>query len=834
MLMAFTPIFTTQTNAQMANISEEYAAAMGLEYYTAWFHISTDGYDAYDWLSGLSDCLAHNLWAKDTENNEKAKDALLAWRILKFNISSEVDFAAEEKALYESLIFDMLLGDNDTISSADLSVTDPYGDMYTDTVDLSGAQLANDLYKVIFDICGEDYQNDYDIFIRQIKNTTSDAGKDILYEHLQETLDNIKNNNNLKSYTTIIENILDLISYGVDIVEAIERITKYYAMIELDKSTFDVLYQMSQSAGNSKSSQKVAEAAYDMWSIYNERSNEIEQIVIGDLAKNKVYNIGTQVLWEGLGKKLPLFIGVDIGQKVGTFAANLLTGTEALGASLYALDALEGIEKCLNDTLNYYRTQFAITGSLEDAKAFNAAARMYTRFIESANEYARQHVEVIFKDGIVNSIYGYFHKDEYNKYQSFFDTMEETIGSYEYDARAARNYYWYLNNVESYTITYNANGGTNYPSAQENTGSAVKVSNVAPYRVGYVFQGWSENKYSTTADYAPGTSYTFGKRNVTLYAIWKAGTFDIVFHANGGEFSDDSTSKTLQKTYLQNFTINLEQPTREGYKFTGVWALYADGSGNKYTHGNTYNDIGGAGLTTKHLYAVWQDIECVVEYDYNDNTGNQPIKDIVNTETTPVYSIKEPIKDKANFKGWMFQDPNGAFWWTDGNWDNGKVSIIQPGDTLQLTGDITLYAKWDYYVHYDHGTGYTHDVVRNGQNYIIDSPTYKNGDKVFEKWKCINSNGTISYYVPGDTVNLTSDMKLVAIWIDPADILSGDINGDGKINNNDLYTIQKYLAGDTISVVNEALDVDGNGTVDNADFTRLHQYLSGYNVRIYP
>lgn len=40
------------------------------------------------------------------------------------------------------------------------------------------------------------------------------------------------------------------------------------------------------------------------------------------------------------------------------------------------------------------------------------------------------------------------------------------------------------------------------------------------------------------------------------------------------------------------------------------------------------------------------------------------------------------------------------------------------------------------------------------------------------------------------------------------------------------------LAGESVTVVTEALDVNGDGTVNNKDLTRLMKYLAGENVTI--
>ena len=57
----------------------------------------------------------------------------------------------------------------------------------------------------------------------------------------------------------------------------------------------------------------------------------------------------------------------------------------------------------------------------------------------------------------------------------------------------------------------------------------------------------------------------------------------------------------------------------------------------------------------------------------------------------------------------------------------------------------------------------------------------------------------------------------------------GDVNGDGKINNRDLGTLQLYLNDSDLAgkVFNEqAADMDGNGKINNRDQGKLQQLLN--------
>lgn len=74
--------------------------------------------------------------------------------------------------------------------------------------------------------------------------------------------------------------------------------------------------------------------------------------------------------------------------------------------------------------------------------------------------------------------------------------------------------------LSSWTVSYDANGGSGAPAAQTKvSGTALTLSSTVPKRSGYTFLGWSTNKTGTGTAYAAGGSYT-SNAAATLYAVW--------------------------------------------------------------------------------------------------------------------------------------------------------------------------------------------------------------------------------------------------------------------------------------------------------------------------
>lgn len=73
----------------------------------------------------------------------------------------------------------------------------------------------------------------------------------------------------------------------------------------------------------------------------------------------------------------------------------------------------------------------------------------------------------------------------------------------------------------TFTITYNANGGTGIPSPQtKESGKALTLSSTKPTRLGYTFLGWATSASASNAQYNAGSSFTVDA-NTTLYAVWR-------------------------------------------------------------------------------------------------------------------------------------------------------------------------------------------------------------------------------------------------------------------------------------------------------------------------
>lgn len=154
-------------------------------------------------------------------------------------------------------------------------------------------------------------------------------------------------------------------------------------------------------------------------------------------------------------------------------------------------------------------------------------------------------------------------------------TSYQTSGSYTYTGLSAGTNYTIkveakdkvdnsiqesksITTKKTYTITYNANGGSGAPSSQTKIqGTNIKLSSTKPTRSGYVFAGWGTSASATKVSYAAGATYSTDA-NLTLYAIWQltvtfTNSSKISVTANNSSFPDTNTSASLKAGDIVKF-----------------------------------------------------------------------------------------------------------------------------------------------------------------------------------------------------------------------------------------------------------------------------------------
>ena len=260
-----------------------------------------------------------------------------------------------------------------------------------------------------------------------------------------------------------------------------------------------------------------------------------------------------------------------------------------------------------------------------------------------------------------------------------------------YKCRSTDGTCWMKGDPISYTISYNANGGSGAPGSQTKThGTDLTLSSTKPTRNGYNFVNWNTKSDGSGTNYASGATYNTNA-NITLYAIWKTNSsggdtttkYTVSYNANGGS----GTPSNQTKPQGTNLVLSSTKPTRSGYTFVN-WNTKGDGTGKSYAPGATYSTD--ANLT---LYAIWKTNasggpvtkKYTIKFDANGGTGTT--KEVVcDYGSKCTLTGNAFTRDGYEFTGWNTKSDGNGVSYRDG-------AVVK--DLSSVDGSIvTLYAKW--------------------------------------------------------------------------------------------------------------------------------------------
>ena len=350
----------------------------------------------------------------------------------------------------------------------------------------------------------------------------------------------------------------------------------------------------------------------------------------------------------------------------------------------------------------------------------------------------------------------------------------------------------------TYTITFNINGGTGAaPAAQTASLGSITLPNGSGFsKEGYVFDCWNTNADGTGTSYSAGSSYTV-IGNTTLYAKWVYPT--ITFNINGG-----SGTTPTARTVRSGSTITLPGSTgfsKSGY-ILGGWNTNADGTGTNYNAGSTYTVT-----SNVTLYAKW-DTSYTVTFNINGGTGTTPAAQTVSSGST----VTLPGGSGFSRNGYIF-----AGWNTNAG---GTGETYNAGSSYMITGNITLYAKWDtaYTVTFNlnggTGTTPTAQTVSSGSTITLPSGDgFSRSGRAFDGWN-INTGGTGSNYPAGSSYTVTSNITLYAKWNEYIGTITAPVWSEGKAISLDTPAVTLPV-GQTVTAQGWQISDTGSGDWTN-------------------
>lgn len=293
--------------------------------------------------------------------------------------------------------------------------------------------------------------------------------------------------------------------------------------------------------------------------------------------------------------------------------------------------------------------------------------------------------------------------------------------------------------TDKINLLFDANGGTLTeglsPVKKDDPVESYKLPKAVPTHTKYDFLGWSKDKNATAPDYLPEGTIKLNQ-NTILYAVWNVnGPYTITADANGGKFSDNTSSKVLaeKKQKDVDYTFACEAPTRDRYIFKG-WSYDGNISNNPVIKANN-------NVTVK---AAWEfNGPCYIRYRIDGKVDAAKSLNVAIGETVTV----APAVEKAGylFKGWRCQ---GA--------------VYQPGNTFTATKD------WTFDAYYEKINPTKDSEISLNKKYEIDAEygsklhvvaSVYNVPDNYELWLYQNGEGVTGGPVSGGTatVEWTSD-----------------------------------------------------------------------------
>lgn len=226
--------------------------------------------------------------------------------------------------------------------------------------------------------------------------------------------------------------------------------------------------------------------------------------------------------------------------------------------------------------------------------------------------------------------------------------------------------------IPTYTVSYNANGGSGAPSSQTKTHNVnLILSGTKPTRPGYTFSGWSDSASGSKLWDAGGT-YTWNQSCV-LYALWTPVTYSITYDANGGSGAPASQ----KKTHGVNLTLSNTRPTKSGG--INVYNIKLDANGGECSETSL-----SAKKITVYSFSNWKGSDGKSYAPGATYSTNAALTlTAVWTATISKTSVVLPEPTRLGYKF--------LFWGTSINATSGYAA----GEEFYNEGNVTLYAIWE-------------------------------------------------------------------------------------------------------------------------------------------
>ena len=307
--------------------------------------------------------------------------------------------------------------------------------------------------------------------------------------------------------------------------------------------------------------------------------------------------------------------------------------------------------------------------------------------------------------------------------------------------------------ANTYSISYDANGGTGTTASQTKTHDVtLQLRNNGYSRTGYTFSKWNTQANGKGTNYNAGANYT-ANAAATMYAQWTVNTYKVRFNGNGNTSGSMSDQNFTYGT-AQNLTANGFSKT--GHTFAG-WATSPTGA-KAYNNQQNVNNLTATNGATVNLYAKWTANTYKVKFNGNGSTSGSMSDQNFTYGTAQNLTANAFSKTGYTFAGWATTSTGAKAY------DNQ-----QSVNNLTATngGTFNLHALWsveNYTINYTLNGG----TATNPTNYNITTNTFTLNNPTrdgytFTGWT--GSNGSTPQTSVSIEKGSTGNKNYTANWI---------------------------------------------------------------------
>lgn len=471
---------------------------------------------------------------------------------------------------------------------------------------------------------------------------------------------------------------------------------------------------------------------------------------------------------------------------------------------------------------------------------YNQGDVVYVKGNGYNSAYAGSSVGINYGDNYQTRFYGYYSVDGADI------DYPMCLGQTSDGTTATANYFVSPDQIisggtpDTFTYSFNANGGSGAPSSQTKTyGVHFTFPSTKPTRTGYTFNGWYNSNVNSGTIYSAGQQVIgLPDQDLTWYASWSKTKYTLTINPNNGVYNGSTSNTSVTQEYQSTYTVGT--PTRSYYNFSS-WSKSGSGtlSGSTFTFG-----AGNATLT-----ANWSAWTHTVAFNVNGGTGT-PSSQTKTYGSTLTLSSTKPTKSGYTFIGWGTSTSDTSADYSAG----GSYTRDQNG------GTYTLYAIWKKTLTLTYNanggsntpSSSSKDVYNSTTNasFSISSATPTRSGYTFIGWNTSNT-ATSASYNSGDTITISSNTTLYAIWKKTLTLSYNANGGSGAPNSQskDIYnattsasftvssTIPKYVGytflGWSTSTSSATASYVGGNSISISSDTTLHAVWEPANIVFY-